>query len=204
MKIYYSIVAVIFLVAYAIFHFGFRSGGEGRLYRINDRIAFELNDPAEFYNGIAIRSYHRTNAFVRFICGDCELDSKGDVDMVNVNYRQGDFVYTDVPMHEIALTDIVNVRTGEAVNVAAANNFKNGDDVSKLDEYRIRGLAPAQENRLTQEYVTANFAGLSTFIDRCLYANLIFAAVALILAFPTLWLEVAAGMFDGDGNDSGL
>lgn len=195
MKTYYICVAVIFLIAYAVFHFGFRSGGDGRLYRINDRAAFELNTPGEFYNGIAIRSYRVTNGFVKFICGGCEADYDGPVEMVNVKYRSGDFIYTDTPQHATVPTDIFNVKTGEAIEAVVPEGFQYGDDFSKLPEYSQRGLAAVTENELTQDYIKANFAPMPTFTNRCLYANILFLIAALLLAFPNATLELIGAFF---------
>jgi len=50
MKTYYICAATIFILAYAIFHFGFRTGGAEQLYRINDRLAFEVQPESENYN----------------------------------------------------------------------------------------------------------------------------------------------------------
>ena len=204
MKTYYIIAASVFLLAYAVFHFGFRSGGDGRLYKINDRIAFELQTPDENFNGITIRSFRPTNAFVKFICGACEYDKNGAVEMVNVKYRSGDFIYSDFPQHETVKTDIINTRTGEAIEANVPGDFKPDDDFSKLAEYKQHGLVKADENKLTRDYIKANFQPLSTFTDRCLYAHIIFAVAALFLAYPKLIIHIIDALAAAnDPNDSG-
>lgn len=189
MKTYYICAAIIFLVAYSIFHFGFREVGAGRLYRINDRLAFEVQPENENYNGITFHGYKRTNRFICFFCGEYEPEDRF-VWMVNVKYRRGDWVYTDFPQHEQAKTDIVNLRTGEAIEVNLPEGFTYGGDISTLPEYQERGLVKADEFKLDQTYVKANFEPLSTFTDRCLYAHLIFAVAALFLAYPKMFLHV--------------
>ena len=195
MKTYYICAAVIFLVAYSVFHFGFRTGGDGQLYRINNSVAFLLQTPDENFNGVTIRSVSPTNAFVRFIGGAYQVDNQGAVDMPHVNYRQGDFIYTGVPQNEWSTADIINIRTGEIVNADVPKDFKFGDDVSKLPEYKQRGLVKTDENKLTQGYVKNNFEHLSTFTDRCLYAHLIFAVAALLLAFPKVSIALLGAFF---------
>lgn len=195
MKTYYIIAASVFLLAYAVFHFGFRQNGDGQLYKINARIAFEMHTPNENFNGVTIRSYRKTNIFVKFICGACEYDGTGTVEMVNVEYRRGDFVYTNFPQHEIIKTGIINTRTGESVEVNVPDDFKYGDDFSKLAEYKQRNLTAGEQFKLDQNYIKANFQPLSTFTNRCLYANLIFAVAALFLAYPKLVLYLLEAIF---------
>lgn len=187
MKTYYIGAALVFLLAYAVFHFGFRTGGAEQLYRINDELAFEVQPETEHFNGITVHGYRRTSSFVCFICGEYELDDRR-VWMTNAKYRRGDFVYTDFPQHERAKTDIVNLRTGEAFEANVPEDFNYGDDLSKLPEYQTRDLTADAENKLTRDYVKANFQPLSSYTSRCVYANLIFAVSALFLAFPKLFI----------------
>lgn len=202
MKTYYICAALVFLASYSVFHFGFRAGGDAQLYRINDSIAFELHEPNEHTNGIAVRGYRPTNVFVKFICGACEIDSRSEVDMVNVNYRNGDYVYTDFPQHDKAHTDIVNLRTGETINANVPADFKYKDDLSKLAEYKTLGLAADERFRLNQDYVKANFKPLSTFTNRCVGVNIIFCIFALFLIFPNMlfWI-ISAIVRSNDPND---
>lgn len=180
---------ILFFAVYAVFHFAYRAGGDAQLYRINDRIAFELHEANEYTNGIAVRGYRPTNAFIKFICGACQVDYS-EVDMVNANYRSGDFVFSDFPQHDKCLIDIVNLKTGEAIDVKPPADFEFHDDLSKLAEYRERGLFADEKFRLNQDYVKGNFEHLSTFTDQCIWIHLIFAVVALFLAFPkiVLWI----------------
>ena len=189
MKTYYICAAIFFISAYAVFHSGFRTGGTEQLYRINDRLAFEIQPESENYNGVTVHGYKPTSRIVCFICGEYERDDSA-VSMTNVKYRSGDYVFTDFPQHEIAKTDIVNTRTGEAVEANVPADFKYGDDVSKLPEYQTRGLVKADENKLAQDYVKANFQPLSSYTSRCAYINLIFAVAALFLAYPKLFVHV--------------
>ena len=188
MKTYYVGAGVIFILIYAVFHFGFRKGGAERLYRINDELVFEVQPETEHFNGIAVHGYRRTNKFVCFICGEYEPDDSR-VWMTNAKYRSGDFVYSDFPKHEQAKTDIVNLRTGEIIEANAPKDFKYGDDFSKLPEYQTRNLTAKAENKLTQDYIKANFQPLSSYTNRCVYAHVIFVILALFLAFPQLFIR---------------
>ncbi len=185
MKTYYICAATIFILIYAVFHFGFRAGGAEQLYRINDRLAFEVQPESENYNGVSVHGFKPTNKITAFMCGACQTDDESDY-MMNAKYRQGDWVFTDFPQHEQARTDIVNLRTGEAIIAEVPADFKYNDDLLKLSEYRTRGLVKSDENKLTREYVLANFQPLSSYTSRCAYINLLFVLLGLLLAFPKL------------------
>lgn len=185
MKTYYICAGLIFLTIYAVFHFGFRKGGAEQLYRINDKLAFEVQPETETYNGVSIHGFEPTNKIIAFVCGACERENSS-VWMQNANYRQGDWVFTDFPRHEQAKTDIVNLRTGEAIEANIPADFKYGDDLSKLPEYQTRRLVKADENKLTPDYVKANFQPLSSYTSRYAYINFGFFIAALLLAFPKL------------------
>lgn len=200
MKTYYICAATIFILAYAIFHFGFRTGGETQLYRINDRIAFEVaTDYDQTYgNGVYIRGYKKTNPLIRLLCGACSVDYD-ETDMPQANYIKGDYVYSGVPQHKTAKTDIVNLRTGETLNVDIPGNAENPIDLQTLPEYRERGLVAGEQYKLKQDYVKANFELLSTYTSRCLWIHLAFGILALFLIFPRLLLfvlEMIASAFD--------
>lgn len=194
MKILHLGLWLIFLAIYAVFHFGYRTDGDAQLYKINDRIAFELHEANEYTNGVAVRGYRPTNAFVKFFCGACQIDTSS-VDMVNAKYRSGDYVFSDFPQHDKCPTDIFNLKTGEAINVQPPADFKFNDDLSKLAEYRERGLFADEKFRLNQDYIKANFEHLSTFTERCIWIHLIFAVVALFLAFPKLIIYCLEAIF---------
>lgn len=189
MKIYSLVATLIFLIAYSVFHFGFRESGAEHLYRINDKLAFQVQPENENYNGITVHGFKPANKFIALICGACQRDDSRTF-MVNVKYRKGDWVYTDFPQHLQALTDIINLRTGETIEADVPADFKFGDDWSKLPEYSERGLIKSDEYKLTQDYVKANFKQLSTFTDRCVLSHVIFGTVALFVAFPQtlVWL----------------
>jgi hypothetical protein len=194
------LILFIFLFAlYAGFHFGFRNLGGTRLYRINDRIAFEVLPETDLFNGVTVRGYRPTNAFIRFICGACEADY-AEVDMVSAKYIKGDFVYTDYPQHEKAKTDIVNLRTGEAINVEVAGNPATVDLLA-LPEYRERGLRADDKYKLTADYVKANFAPLSTYTGTCIVVHIVFAVLAFLIAFPQILLALI-NAFASDETDS--
>lgn len=195
MKTYYICAALFFVTLYAVFHFGFRKGGAEQLYRINDELAFAMQPESENYNDLTIHGFKRTNKLVCFICGEYERDD-AKISMVNVKYRDGDWVYTDFPQHEQARTDIVNLRTGETIEASIPADFKFGGDLAKLAEYQTRGLGKADEFKLTQEYVQANFESLSSYTNRCVYAHIIFAVAAFILAFPNFILSVTGAFFN--------
>ena len=189
MKIYYLCAALIFFTAYWIFHFGFRTGGAEQLYRINDELAFEVQPEAENYNGLSIHGFKPTNKIIAFLCGACQSDTETFF-LANVKYRKGDWIFTDFPQHEQAHTDIVNLRTGEAIIAEIPNAFKYGDDLSNLPEYQTRGLLVSDEYKLTQDYVKANFQPLSSYTSRCVYAHILFFVAGLILAFPKLIFSI--------------
>lgn len=197
MKIYYICAALIFVTAYAVFHFGFRNGGAEQLYRINDRLAFEVQPGGDNYNGVSVHEFAPTDIITAFACGACQTDSE-TVFLANAHYRQGDWVFTDFPQHEIAKTDIVNLRTGETIEVNVPPNFKYGDDLSRLPEYQTRGLIKSDENKLTQDYVKANFQPLSSYTTRCAYINFLFAVVALLLGFPQLIFWIIVALLESD------
>ena len=185
MKTYYICAAIIFILIYAVFHFGFRAGGAEQLYRIKDRLAFEVQPESENYNGLSIHGFKATNKIIGFLCGACQTDDES-IYLANAKYRSGDWIFTDFPQHEQAQTDIVNLRTGEAIVANVPADFKYGDDLSKLPEYTTRGLVKSDENRLTRDYVTANFQPLSSYTSRCAYVNVLFVVFGLLLAFPKL------------------
>jgi len=189
MKTYYLCTGLFFLTIYAVFHFSFRTDGAEQLYRINDKFAFELQPGSETFNGVSIQGYESTGKTIAFLCGACQTNDES-VFLANAHYRYGDWVFTDFPQHEQAATDIFNLRTGEAIIAEIPADFKYGDDLSKLPEYQTRGLVKSDENKMTQEYVAANFQPLSTYTSRCAYTNFGFVIAGLILAFPQLilWL----------------
>ena len=195
MKTYYICAGLIFLTIYAVFHFGFRKGGAEQLYRINDKLAFEVQPETETYNGVSIHGFEPTNKIIAFLCGACQTN--GDkVFMTNAEYRSGDYVFTDFPQHEIAKTDIVNLRTGETIEANVPADFKFGDDLSKLPEYQTRGLNKSDANELTQDYVKANFQPLSSYTSRCAYINFLFAVIGLTLAFPKVIFWIIEAIID--------
>lgn len=190
MKILHRILWLIFIALYAGFHFGFRTGGETQLYRINDRIAFEVATDYDqsLGNGVYIRGYQKTNPLVRFLCGACSVDYD-EIDMPQANYIKGDYVYSDVPQHKTAKTDIVNLRTGETLNVNVPGDSPTVD-LQTLPEYRERGLVAGEQYKLKPDYVKANFELLSTYTSRCLWIHLAFGILALFLIYPRLLLYV--------------
>lgn len=201
MKTYYICAAIFFILAYAVFHFGFRAGGAEQLYRISDELAFEVQPESEDYNGVTVHEVRRTSPFVCFVCGEYEPDDSR-VWMANAKYRSGDWVYTDFPQHESAKTDIVNLRTGEAIEANVPADFKFGDDFSKLPEYEARGLTKSDQNELTPDYVKANFPKLSSYTSRCAYINILFVVLAVLLAFPKLILYIIEAAIEGlDSSD---
>ncbi len=194
-----SIILWLILIAlYAGFHFGFRTGGETQLYRINDSIAFELLSTPNSFDDVTIRGYRRTNPLIRFMCGACEANY-GEVDMLRANYIKGDWVYAAHPQFKSFGTDIVNLRTGEMLNVDVPNNDESLIDLQTIPEYRERGLVAGEQYRLKQDYVKANFELLSTYTSRCLWIHLAFGILALFLIFPRLFgfvLEMIASALD--------
>lgn len=198
MKILYVSLWIIFILSYAVFHYGFRTGGAEQLYRINDRIAFEVQPESENYNKLSIQGFKPTGKIIGFLCGECQTEDAA-VFLANAQYRSGDWVYTDFPQHEQAQTDIVNLRTGETIEAKVPADFKFDDDLAKLAEYRERGLIKSDEFRLTPDYIKTNFQPLSSFTTRCVYIHVLFLTVALFLVFPQLisWIiEAAADAFD--------
>lgn len=201
MKILHRILWLIFIALYAGFHFGFRTGGETQLYRINDRIAFEVaTDYDQTYgNGVYIRGYKKTNPLFRLLCGACSVDYD-ETDMPQANYIKGDYVYSGVPQHATAKTDIVNLRTGETLNVNVPGDSPTVD-LQTLPEYRERGLVADEQYKLKQDYVKANFELLSTYTSRCIWIHIIFSVLALILMFPKIFFEFLAMVFRNNPGD---
>lgn len=183
MKNYYICAALFFFTAYAIFHSEFRTSGAQQLYRINDELVFEVQPEDENYNGLSIHGFKPTNKIIAFLCGACQTDDD-EVFLANAKYQKGDYVFTDFPQHEQATTDIVNLRTGETIEADVPAGFKPGGDLSKIPEYDRRGLVKADENKLTRDYVKANFEPLSSYTSRCIYAHVFFTFAAVFLAFP--------------------
>lgn len=175
------ILWLLLLAVYAVYHFGFREAGGARLYRIDERIAFEVQPETDSFNGVSIRGYRRTNALKSFLCGACEVDY-GAVDLPSAKYIRGDWVYTDRPEHEQAKTDLVNLRTSETINVEAAEKT----DLENLPAYRERDLLAGEQYKLTAAYVKTNFTPLSTYTGTCVFAHLLFAALAFFIAFPQI------------------
>ncbi len=201
MKTYYICAATIFILIYAVFHFGFRTGGETQLYRINDRIAFEVaTDYDQTYgNGVYVRGYKKTNPLVSFLCGACQVDYD-ETDMPQANYIKGDYVYSGVPQHATAKTDIVNLRTGETLNVNVPGDSPTVD-LQSLPEYRERGLVAGEQYKLKQDYVKANFELLSTYTSRCIWIHIIFGVLALFLMFPKIFFEFLEMVFRNNPGD---
>jgi hypothetical protein len=193
MKTYYICATLIYVLIYAVFHFGFRKGDVEQLYRINDQLAFEVQPESENYNGVSVYGFKPTNKTIALLCGACERDDSS-VWMTNAKYRHGDWVFTDFPQHEQARTDIVNLRTGETIIAEVPADFKYNDDLLKLAEYGTRGLVKSDENKLTREYVLTNFQQLSSYTSRRAYIHVLFFIAALFLAFPKLifWIIEAA------------
>jgi hypothetical protein len=193
------ILYFLLLVVYAVFHFGFRTYGGTRLYRIDDRIAFEVMPETDSFNGVTVRGYRQTNPFIRFVCGACEADY-AEVDMVSAKYIKGEYVYTDNPQHEKAKTDIVNLRTGETINVEVPGKTAGKVDLMSLPEYRERDLQADERYRLTAVYVRANFPALSTYTGTCILINIGFAALAFLIAFPQILLALVNAFANDDDN----
>ena len=196
MKIYVALWLIL-IALYAIFHFGFKEIGGNHLYRINDQIAFELQLETDSFNGVSVRGYHRTNALVRSVCGACAVDY-GVVDMPQANYRKGDWVYSGFPQHETAKTDIVNLRTGETINVDVPGNRSGLIDLTILPEYRERALTAEPQFKLHSDYVKANFEPLSTRTGTCVFVHIAFGIIASLLIFP----KVFFAMMDAYANDN--
>lgn len=195
-----KIVLWILLIAlYAVYHFGFREIGGNRLYRINDAIAFELQSETDSFNGVTVRGYQRTNAVVRFLCGACAVDYD-EVDMPNAKYIKGDYVYSDNPQHATAKTDIVNLSTGETINVDVPGNHSDGIDLAMLPEYRERGLVADEQYKLRADYVKANFKPLSTFTGTCIWIHIAFGILALFLIFPSILVAILDGLARDDND----
>ncbi len=201
MKTYYICAGLIFVIIYAVFHFGFRTGGEVQLYRINDRIAFEVATGYDqsLGSGVYIRGYKKTNPLVRFLCGACSVDYD-ETDMPQANYIKGDYVYSGVPQHATAKTDIVNLRTGETLNVNVPGDSPTVD-LQSLPEYRERGLVAGEQYKLKQDYVKANFELLSTYTSRCIWIHIIFGVLALFLMFPKIFFEFLEMVFRNNPGD---
>jgi hypothetical protein len=191
---------LLLIALYAVYHFGFRAVGGTQLYRINEQIAFELLPETDSFNGVTVRGYRPTNALVRFMCGACEVDYD-EVDMVSAKYIKGDWVYTDYPQHEQAKTDIVNLRTGETINVDVPVNSPAQIDLTTLPQYRERGLQADERYKLKAGYVKANFAPLSTYTGTCVLVHAVFGVLAFFLIFPRALLAIADA-FAGDDNDT--
>lgn len=200
MKILHRILWLSFIALYAGFHFGFRTGGETQLYRINDRIAFEVAADYDqtFGNGVYIRGYKNNNPLVRFLCGACSVDYD-ETDMPQANYVKGDYVYSGVPQHATAKTDIVNLRTGETLNVNVPGDSPTVD-LQTLPEYRERGLVAGEQYKLKQDYVKANFEMLSTYTSRCLWIHIAFGILALLLIFPQIFSALMNAFAGDDGS----
>ncbi len=200
MKTYYICAGLMFILAYAIFHFGFRTGGETQLYRINDSIAFELQSSPDAYRAVTIRGYRRTNPLIRFMCGAC-VANDGEVDMPLADYIKGDWVYSGHPQYAVYKIDIVNWRTGEALNVDVPDSDESLIDLQTIPEYRERGLVADEQYRLKYDYVKANFELLPTYTSRCIWIHIIFGVLALVLTFPKISCEVLAGVFSNTPGD---
>lgn len=189
---------LILIALYAAYHFGFRSVGGTHLYRINDSIAFELQSATDSFNGVSVRGYRRTNPLVRFMCGACEVDYD-EVDMPSAKYIKGDWVYTDYPQHETAKTDIVNTRTGEAINVDVPGNPPE-IDLATLPAYCERGLTAEPQYKLQADYVKAHFELLSTYTGMCIWIHIIFGILAFFLIFPRILLDIMDALASDDDN----
>jgi len=198
MKIYITLW-IILIALYAVFHFGFREIGGNHLYQINYRIAFELQPETDSFNGVTIRGYEKTSALVRFMCGACEVDYS-QVDMPQANYIKGDWVYSGFPQHETAKTDIVNLRTGETINVDVPGSTSGTIDLTTLPEYRERGLVAGEQNKLKADYVRANFTPLSTYTGTCVFVHIIFGILALLLIFPRIFFAIMDAFASDDGS----
>ncbi len=197
MKTYYICAATIFILIYAVFHFGFRNVGERQFYRINDELAFELLSKRSSYNEVTVHKYRQTNPLIRFMCG-CAVDYS-ESEMPDAQYIKGDWVYWGYPQYSTVKPDIVNLRTGEVLYVDAPKNDENLTDLQTIPEYRERGLVADEQYKLTQDYVKANFERLPTYTSRCLWINLAFGILALLLIFPRLLsfvLEMIAAALD--------
>ena len=193
------ILWLILIALYAVFHFGLREIGGNRLYQINDRIAFELRSETDLFNGVTVRGYRPTNALVRFLCGACEVDYS-EVDMPQANYRKGDWVYSGYPQHEAAKTDIVNLRTGDAINVGVPGNPSGTIDLATLPEYRERGLVADEQYKLRADYVKSNFEPLSTYTGTCVFIHTAYGIVALFLIFPKVFFAIMDAYADDNGS----
>ena len=196
-----TILWILLIALYAVYHFGFRNYGDTALYRINDSIAFELQPATDSFNGVTIRGYRKTSALVRFLCGACEVDYS-EIDMPQANYRKDDWVYSGVPEHKTAKTDIVNLRTGETLNVEVPGTSSGPVDLLTLPEYRERGLQAGEQYKLKADFVKANFRPLSTYTGACIWIHIAFAILALFLIFPGLLIAILEA-FANDDNDTG-
>ena len=191
-----KIVLWILLVAlYAGFHFGFRNVGERQFYRINDSIAFELLSKPNSFNEATIHSYQQTNPLIRFMCG-CEINYNYS-ELMDAQYIKGDWVYWGYPQHSTVRADIVNLRTGEILNVDAKDEMFF--DLQTVPEYRERGLVKGEQYELKADYVKENFERLWIYTGWCIWIHIGFGILALFLIFPRFFLftvEILAGVFD--------
>ena len=194
------ILWLILLALYLSFHFGFREIVGNHLYRINEQIAFELQSETDSFNGVTVRGYRQTDPIIRFMCGACEVDYEA-VDMPQANYIKGDWVYSGFPQHEAAKTDIVNLRTGEALNVEVPGNLSGTIDLTTLPEYSERGLQADERFKLKADYVKANFEPLSTYTGVCIWIHIVFGILALFLIFPQILISILDAFSSDDLSD---
>ncbi|MEJ7622941.1 MAG: hypothetical protein WKF34_03005 [Pyrinomonadaceae bacterium] len=190
---------LILIALYMAFHFGYRTAGSTQLYRINETVAFELHPETDVFNGVTIRGYSQTNPIIRFFCGACQADYSR-VDMAHANYIKGDYVYSGYPQNEGPKTEIVNLRTGETLNVDVPDDASGMIDLQTLPEYRERGLVADEQFRLRADYVRANFPLLSTYTGRCLWINFAFMILAFLLTFPGVLLGILDAFASDDDN----
>lgn len=198
----YIVLWAILAALYASYHVLYREIGGPKLYRISDGTAFELTSANEFYNGLSVRGYRETPAVVRLACGACAV-TYDRIDMPRAAYMKGDWVYSDAPGNAAAKTDILNVRTGQAIDVLIPEGAPSIVDLATLPEYRDRGLVADPALALRADYVKTNFAPLSTFTGSCVLAHVIFGLLALFILFPRPFLALLEGLARGiDQNDS--
>ncbi|HWR38996.1 MAG TPA: hypothetical protein VN611_05820 [Patescibacteria group bacterium] len=155
-------------------------GSSYQLYKINDSLAFELQ------NGrISLVSYEKTSGLYA-LAGEYQhtpVDAPGSVFMVSADYQQEDYVYSANPMGR---TTIVNVKTGEKVGQLVKADPLAADykpvDARQLPEYRQKGLVFEEQYKLTLGKISEKYQRLYTYSEKLFVLEMAFMLIFFILA----------------------
>ena len=152
-----------------------------QLFRITDRIAFELDNDGD----VSVMTYAPTMFPFNVLAGWYERDGRA---MSGRVMRMGDWVYSDSPGLGRGIPDALNLKTGETLTVPddQAKQYTKTYDISVLNTlpfYRDHGFVVDEQHRMTAEQVATDFTAISTLNESGMIVQAAFLfAIGLLTA----------------------